>query len=60
MRSGKKGNDGGLKIIKLGDGGRRGRELLKEKEWACACLEWLVRAHIHSERKHIVVHCTLR
>ena len=52
-------NDGGLKIIRLGDVEDDG-EVLEEKEWACARLEWLVRAHIHSERKHIIVHCTLR
>ena len=52
--------EGGLEIVKLGDGGDEEESYSREEEWACARLEWLVRAHIHSERKHIIVHCTLR
>jgi hypothetical protein len=33
---------------------------IQGEEWACARLEWLVRAHIYSEKKHIIVHCTPR
>ena len=52
-------NDGELKVEIIGNEDGEDEEQPEAKKWACARLEWLVRAHIHSERKHIIVHCTL-
>jgi hypothetical protein len=47
-------------FFELEMGKTRKRAIEGKEERACARLEWLVRAHIHSERKHFIVHCTLR